>query len=244
MSPANLTGVFGKLPAHGDFIQRNLPAALVNAWDEWLQQFVSVSQEQIGENWLNTYLTSPIWRFVLSEGALGQSAWAGILLPSVDRVGRYFPFTALTQLPMACNPLEVLTSHRDWFVQVETVALQALDGQMTVDDLMHEVGTTQVENNCEYIRSTRINGQHAMQIDLSFEEQQANSVFGYFLDSFLTDSLASYSLWSTEGSELVAPCVMMTRNLPQTGGIAAMLDGRWQDWNWPQPYLLQSVVPA
>ncbi|OGI58559.1 MAG: type VI secretion-associated protein, partial [Candidatus Muproteobacteria bacterium RBG_19FT_COMBO_61_10] len=33
-------GVYGKLPTHGDFIQRNLPSAFVRQWDVWLQHFV------------------------------------------------------------------------------------------------------------------------------------------------------------------------------------------------------------
>ena len=29
-------GLFGKLPARGDFVRRNLPASFVAAWDSWL----------------------------------------------------------------------------------------------------------------------------------------------------------------------------------------------------------------
>jgi type VI secretion system protein ImpM len=70
MINANSVGLFGKLPAHGDFIYRNLPSNFINAWDAWLQGFVGSSQEQIGESWLDVYLTSPIWRFVLSDGVI------------------------------------------------------------------------------------------------------------------------------------------------------------------------------
>ena len=30
----------------------------------------------------------PIWRFVLLPGLIGSNGWAGVLMPSVDRVGR------------------------------------------------------------------------------------------------------------------------------------------------------------
>ena len=30
------TGLFGKLPAHGDFVRRHLPRSFVTPWDEWL----------------------------------------------------------------------------------------------------------------------------------------------------------------------------------------------------------------
>ena len=51
-------GFFGKLPAHGDFVERNLPSAAITGWDEWLQQAVAISREQLGESWLDTYLGS------------------------------------------------------------------------------------------------------------------------------------------------------------------------------------------
>jgi len=85
------TGLYGKLPAYGDFIFRNLNSSFITPWDEWLQHFISGTQEQIGEGWLDIYLTSPIWRFVLSPGVIDNKMWAGLMMPSVDRVGRYFP---------------------------------------------------------------------------------------------------------------------------------------------------------
>ena len=58
-----LPGFYGKLPAHGDFVQRNLPLDFVEPWDEWLQQSLSASKEALQDKWLETYLTSPIWHF-------------------------------------------------------------------------------------------------------------------------------------------------------------------------------------
>ena len=76
-----ITGVFGKLPAHGDFIYRDLPTQFVNVLDSWLQGFVGGSREQLGEQWLDIYLTSPIWRFAFSEGVVDEHGWAGLFLP-------------------------------------------------------------------------------------------------------------------------------------------------------------------
>jgi len=52
--------------------------------------YVASSKEQMGDEWLDTYLTSPIWRFVLSSGVIDTQHWAGIMLPSVDQVGLSF----------------------------------------------------------------------------------------------------------------------------------------------------------
>src|SRR5215467_11283482 len=100
MSGASV-GFFGKLPSHGDFIERRVGAPFRDVWDEWLQRCIATSRQTLGSEWLDCYLTSPMWRFFLSDGIAGATSYAGILLPSVDRVGRYFPLTVVVELPAA-----------------------------------------------------------------------------------------------------------------------------------------------
>lgn len=129
-------GLYGKLPAHGDFIERNLSREFVDAWDNWLQQSILSSQSQLNENWLNTYMISPIWRFALSPGCLDQHPWLGIILPSVDSVGRYFPLTLTAKLPPNTPLFHSLQHHQDWFEQIETIALACLNEQPCIDEVM------------------------------------------------------------------------------------------------------------
>ena len=86
-------GFYGKLPARGDFVSRRLPRSFVEPWDAWLQQGFASSRDHLGDGWLEAYLTSPIWRFVLAPGVCGPAGVAGVVMPSVDSVGRYFPLT-------------------------------------------------------------------------------------------------------------------------------------------------------
>ena len=102
-------GFFGKLPKHGDFLSRRLPRAFTDPWDRWLQNAIADSREQMAEDWLNIYLTSPIWRFALSPGLCGDNAWAGVLMPSVDRVGRYFPLTLAAPLENDCSLMALVS---------------------------------------------------------------------------------------------------------------------------------------
>ena len=71
----------------------------MDAWDAWLRECLTASREALGERWLDVYLTSPAWRFACAPGLLGPLASAGVLVPSVDRVGRYFPLTVLADGP-------------------------------------------------------------------------------------------------------------------------------------------------
>ena len=231
-------GLYGKLPMHGDFIQRNLPTAFVTEWDLWLQHFVAGCKEKIGEDWLDIYLTSPIWRFVFSHGVIDDNSWAGILMPSVDQVGRYYPFTIAMRLPDFVNPFEFIAVQTAWYSNIEDLALRALNGEFLLDDLVSELSNTTTDFTTSYSRRKRLKESYSMQIDFEFEEQSGSSIYSHFLDSIMMKLLSSYSAWSTIGSERIAPCFFNVQNLPVVSQLPAMIDGEWEKWGWQQPYVL------
>ncbi len=87
-----LPGWFGKLPGMGDFAHRRLPDAFRETWDHWLHDGLMRLRERHAD-WTARYLEAPLWCFVLGAGVAGDRCWLGVLMPSVDGVGRYFPFT-------------------------------------------------------------------------------------------------------------------------------------------------------
>lgn len=233
-------GLFGKLPAHGDFIYRNLPSNFINAWDSWLQGFVGSSQEQIGEEWLDVYLTSPIWRFVLSEGVVDGSCWAGIMLPSVDRVGRYFPFSVAARLPANANPFDMIKQN-EWYEAIEQAALKALSGQLQIDDLATELNQHKYQLDSAYKPDIAMPEKQGTLIHLENDAASIDSVYPFLLDSICKEQLVSYSLWATAyGSQFVEPGLFYTRGFPSLRGVAALLDGQWSARGWHQPYSLKS----
>ena len=133
-------GWFGKLPMLGDFASRRLPEAFIAHWDEWLLASIDASRTDLGERWLDAYLTAPIWRFWLGPGVAGDTAWMGILMSSVDRVGRYFPFTAAVTAERA---VPVSAAAANWYRGLEDVAYRALSEETTIDALeaaLHTLG--------------------------------------------------------------------------------------------------------
>ena len=60
---------------------------------------MAASRSALGANWLEVYLTSPAWRFGCAAGVCGSAPLVGLMAPSVDRVGRYFPLTLVAELP-------------------------------------------------------------------------------------------------------------------------------------------------
>ncbi len=238
MQSNNLTGLFGKLPAHGDFIYRDLPPDFISVWDQWLQGYVGSSKEQLGDAWLDIYLTSPIWRFAFAEGVVDGNGWAGIFLPSVDRVGRYFPFSVATRLPATLNPVEFICTRPNWYQAMEDAALGALHGQLKIDELIEELNDSNPMRKNAYTRAGPIETPSKMIIKTSDKEKSPSMVLPFMLDACLTNALQSYSVWSTAGSDRIAPCVFVSKGLPQLSGISAMLDGNWTGWQWQEPYQL------
>ncbi len=119
-------GLFGKLPSRGDFVVRRLDPACRTAVDEWLQSCMLTSQRAMGEAWLRTYLNAPVWRFACAAGLCGAAPLAGVMMPSVDRVGRYFPLVLAAQLP-GPDPGQRLLAATAWYDALEAQALRALE---------------------------------------------------------------------------------------------------------------------
>ena len=121
------TGLFGKIPAHGDFVRRHLPRSFVGPWDDWLSAGIAAAQDALGDDWAAAWDTAPAWRFRLAPGVCGPDAAVGAMLPSADMVGRRFAIT-LAALPAHDAPEE-------WFAALEDAALAARDGALDADAL-------------------------------------------------------------------------------------------------------------
>lgn len=80
--------LFGKLPAHGDFVARGLSDADRDAWDAWSTSALDTLRHATGDGFEETHGAAPPWRFV----ARGEGGgWrAGALSPSMDGAGRRY----------------------------------------------------------------------------------------------------------------------------------------------------------
>ena len=241
MNSDGQTGLYGKLPGYGDFLTRNLSSDFVEPWDDWLQFYVSATREQIGENWLDTYLTSPIWRFVMSSGVIDDRNWSGIMMPSVDRVGRYFPVSLVMPFDAHYSPVNYILRQTHWYDEVETLCLTALEENIDVDELVVACDQVELKINDAYLATTQMGDVGAFVIGLPGEQENGlESSLAFLLNTSLVNSLSSFSIWQTQGSDLVAPSLFCCQGLPPVGGIASMMDGQWQSRNWKIPFNLNS----
>lgn len=123
-----LPGWFGKLPGMGDFAHRRLPESFRERWDTWLQTGLLQLRHQHAD-WTSHYLHSPLWFFALAPQVAGARPWIGVLMPSVDGVGRYFPFTIACELAVPLDTLSPATwaQVERWWQHAAQCALAALD---------------------------------------------------------------------------------------------------------------------
>jgi type VI secretion system protein ImpM len=131
---ADAPGFYGKAVSRGDFLSRRLPSGFAAAWDGWLQTVMDTAQAALGEAWLASFMTMPVWHFTLGRGIAGPEPVLGVLIPSADRVGRYFPFTILG----ACAAGGLAAA--DWSGRVQAMALGALDIAFEPDALDAALG--------------------------------------------------------------------------------------------------------
>ena len=111
MRPAG-AWLFGKIPAHGDFISRGLTPKIQELLDLWLSAELARAKGRFAD-FDARYVQAAPWYFIDCDP---DGAWSGgALCPSVDKVGRRFPI--LVGAPaanaghaeaLACNAIELI----------------------------------------------------------------------------------------------------------------------------------------
>jgi type VI secretion system protein ImpM len=217
-------GFFGKLRSHGDFVGRRLPPAMRDPFDAWLQAALLHSRRDLGDAWTPAWLTGPLWRFVLAPGVCGNAAWAGVMMPSLDRVGRCFPLVLAAPCAGTPSLADCLTRDSDWFAQLEDIALTSLDDGFSLDAfdaaLLALAGAPPTSIATAALPSTGAPRMTALRDGP--------------LPALAFDALDGASAWWGVGSAQVAPSLAISPGLPAPALFAAMLDGAWRARGWQE----------
>lgn len=126
---------FGKLPSVGDFCSSNMSEPLLDALDCWLSAIMQRGEEKYDTAWVNAYYQAPMHGFLFGNKVLpalgGQSA-VGVMMPSVDKAGRAFPFILMEHLDKSENRLPSRHSLTNWFLRAHSLCACALDDEWTL----------------------------------------------------------------------------------------------------------------
>ena len=228
-------GLYGKISEKGDFVTRRLARGFVEPWDAWLQAAMAHSREKLGEDWLPVYLNAPIWRFVLSAGICGDAVMAGVLMPSIDKVGRHFPLALVAEADPAAVPTALFAAAAEWFAGLEDLALSTLEDDFAFeafDEALAGCGPPPQAGagTMEFGPQRPLEGRR-----WRFAADPASALGPgdpQILHQILRSFMAQQSLWWCAGSERVAPSFLVCDGLPQDDGFVALLDGVWDRWSW------------
>ena len=209
-STQNYLGYFGKVPMRGDFITHGLPVSFTEPWHQWIKQSLSSAKQQLGDDWMTHYLTTPIYHYVLSSDIYGGRTWLGVIMPSVDSAGRYYPMTLCRSFTSEDSPLVLLNKFRHWLEEAEKLLLSTLNQNATLEIFEQE------------FKRLAISAEEKQQATINIELEKR-------IDTLLFET---YSLWSTQGSELITPTLLIANSLPKHQTVVAFMDGRWEKWGW------------
>jgi type VI secretion system protein ImpM len=219
-------GAFGKLPSMGDFLRADTPPGFVEAWDSWLQRAMLGARNNLGARWPECYLSAPIWRFTLAHGLAGRLPVLGILMASVDRVGRQFPLTLAAPLPQGSPPILAHLVGETLFAPLEDLALEALETGLERAQFLHRLAALPPVGAPRLALTADRGGAVTMQ------RAGAGRTGSYLAAGLLEPRYRQPSVWSTllvEGTRL-----MITEGLPRDGQIAALFDLSAPPWETRQ----------
>jgi type VI secretion system protein ImpM len=129
MTARPVVGVFGKVPGRGDFLTRDLDPVFADIWHGWLARELSAARSDLQARFEEAYLQAPAWRFAITPGIAGPEV-TGVMIPSVDEVGRYFPLTLAAEGAIA---------EPQWYEPLEALARAALEKEWTVEPWLAEL---------------------------------------------------------------------------------------------------------
>ncbi|QEW05704.1 type VI secretion system-associated protein TagF [Nitrincola iocasae] len=127
--------IYGKLPAHSDYVLLNFPAGVETALHQWSVQVLSATERVLGrEQWLQAFLNANPCGCILQTKCPDLASFYGVMVPSVDRVGRYFPLFSGLFIEGQVDPTRLDQPLLDLALQaILDEQVKALHGRKQVD---------------------------------------------------------------------------------------------------------------
>lgn len=221
-------GAFGKMPSVGDFFRLNIPASFVQVWDEWIQRGLLEGQSSGGDKWDTLYMSAPIWRFCLSPGLAGPQKIVGVLMPSVDRVGRRFPLTLAAMASVEGSAILDHFRETELYLKLEDLALAALEDDMTRDKLataLEEIPAPQRRSDAR-VRKT------GSTLVLT-QGEGIGDVLPDLAAGLMAGDYSAPSIWSTEIAGV--PRLMICEGLPTGANMQGLFNLTAAIWTEARP---------
>jgi len=199
MMPTACAGFYGKTPCKGDFVGRGFSQEMSNKIDTWLQRGLVYSKNALAEQWTQRYMVAPIWRFYLPKNTFDEHYWIGAVIPSVDRVGRYFPLLLAVQLSHPIQSCQAFGALNKKFIEIEELLLDSLEYEFDFEQFCSRI-------------------EQLPRIDNSaLQTQSPSASTGLFSPDDLVHErdTRQFCIWHSEGSEDIAAQLFLSHGLPE-----------------------------
>ncbi|MBW7984910.1 type VI secretion system-associated protein TagF [Enterobacillus tribolii] len=128
-------GWYGKLPATGDFLQRRLPAPVVNHWAQWFHNGLAGRQRRQEEMELPPFSAAPVWNFVVPATLGNRYIQMGCMMPACDSVGRNYPVCAMQLFsPDDWHPYQ-LNMSAEWYQHLGFALLRGVRNILSAEQV-------------------------------------------------------------------------------------------------------------
>ena len=153
---------------------------------------------------------------MLGPGVCGPQAAVGVVMPSIDRVGRYFPLTVAVLLDHDADPASVVGGSDVWFEQVEQLLLSTLSVEASFEAFGAGLETLGGPACLPRAPSSRFAGLH--RFDATDPKAR--------MTALAEQACEGASLWWGQGSERIAPALLRCQGLPAAADFAQFLLGQ------------------
>jgi type VI secretion system ImpM family protein len=248
-------GLYGKLPAVGDFVGRGFSHELREGLDRLLQSALMAALQD-GANAHELFAQAPPFMLSVRPGVLCASGFVGGIVPSQDRVGRVFPLCVGLETPAQTARLPLPWPAQGLAQGLCGLAIRAQAAGASADQLFAELP------DAARWQALAAQGLPFSSADddtvprVAVEEPAACFEGPESRMSLPERALCSRSPWTAQAlGAVLSPSGAFERyfvlgRLQDASPLAAVFDGRWARWGWavhgprPEPAPAAVGVPA
>lgn len=235
-------GFFGKRPLERDFVFEGLTAGMTDAWAAMMSDWLFSAQSAFPQDWIEHYFDAPAWRFAISPGLLGPTAWCGLLCASADTLGRTFPLAVLIPATGRIYRLLFDSTAESVLDSLEVKSMAFIEGQISRKEF--HAAIVESEN---VLRSVHVEEAETDDLELSAQNEAMCLSFARTSEeaiiaenAFCLRSLNAKqnslprSYWWQDGSENRPPELCAWKGLPKGSGTGGFFAGMWETFGWQQ----------
>lgn len=241
LQPIATIGFTGKVPINADYVTRFLPPVFTEFWDHWVDEGIQESKKSLGAEWQSAFLVAPVWHISILPGILGPTGWLGVMIPSVDQSGRYYPMLVASSFSSDQHhlPASELILER-----LEGIAIAALDEGITLQALEILCQQEKLNQSESLLCQTVASPLEGSVSDYSFKLNLHPELSTLCLSGNGTSRLlgSPVCFWSS-GSPFMKPAVHFFAELPEPSFFSSMIKDVTNDSDHTVTFSHPSYLP-